>query len=104
MATNADTLDEQLARMLEVERFEAPAHFREHALLNDPAVYERAARDPQAWWVQQAEQLDWFSPWERVLNDSNPPFYKWFEGGKINASHNCLDRHVAAGRGERVAN
>jgi len=103
MATNADTLDEQLARMLELERFEPPAGFREHALLNDPAVYERAARDPQAWWVEQAERLDWFTPWERVLNDSNPPFYKWFEGGTLNASHNCLDRHVAAGRGERVA-
>jgi acetyl-CoA synthetase len=103
MATNADTLDEQLAKMLEVERFEPPTHFREQALLNDPAIYERAARDPQAWWVEQAEQLDWFAPWERVLNDSNPPFYKWFEGGTLNASHNCLDRHVAAGLGERVA-
>ncbi len=103
MATNADTLDEQLARMLELERFEPPAGFREQALLNDPAVYERAARDPQAWWVEQAQRLDWFESWEQVLDDSNPPFYKWFVGGKINASHNCLDRHVAAGLGERVA-
>ncbi len=55
------------------------------------------------WWVEQAEQLDWFEPWEQVLDDSNPPFYKWFVGGRLNASHNCLDRHVAAGRGERVA-
>jgi acetyl-CoA synthetase len=103
MATNADTLDEQLARMLELERFEPPAGFREQALLNDPAVYERAARDPQGWWVEQARRLEWFEPWEQVLDDSNPPFYKWFVGGKINASHNCLDRHVAAGLGERVA-
>jgi acetyl-CoA synthetase len=103
MATNADTLDEQLARMLELERFEPSAEFRESALLNDPAVYEQAARDPQAWWVEQAEQLDWFEPWQQVLDDSNPPFYKWFQGGTINASHNCLDRHVAAGRGNRVA-
>ncbi len=103
MATNADTLDQQLARMLELERFEPPAGFREQALLNDPAVYERAARDPQAWWVEQAQRLEWFEPWEQVLDDSNPPFYKWFVGGKINASHNCLDRHVAAGLGERVA-
>jgi acetyl-CoA synthetase len=103
MATNADTLDEQLARMLELERFEPPDRFRENALLKDPAVYEQAARDPQAWWVKQAEQLDWFEPWEQVLDDSNPPFYKWFVGGKINASHNCLDRHVAAGLGDRVA-
>jgi acetyl-CoA synthetase len=103
MASGADTLDEQLARMLEQERFEPPARFSETALLNDPAVYEQAARDPQAWWAKQAEQLDWFEPWAQVLDDSNPPFYKWFVGGTINASHNCLDRHVAAGRGERVA-
>jgi acetyl-CoA synthetase len=103
MATNADTLDSELARMLEVERFEPPAQFRESALLSDPAVYEQAARDPQAWWAEQATELDWFTPWERVLDDSNPPFYKWFVGGKINASYNCLDRHVDAGRGGRVA-
>jgi acetyl-CoA synthetase len=103
MATSADTLDQQLARMLEIERFEPPAGFREAALLKDPAVYEQAEHDPQAWWVEQAGQLDWFEPWGQVLDDSNPPFYKWFVGGRINASHNCLDRHVAAGRGERVA-
>ena len=103
MATDADTLDSELARMLEVERFEPPAHFRESALLNDPAVYEQAARDPQAWWAKQAEELDWFTPWDRVLDDSDPPFYKWFVGGTLNVSYNCLDRHVAAGLGERVA-
>jgi acetyl-CoA synthetase len=89
--------------MLDVERFEPPASFREHALLSDPAVYEQAARDPQAWWASLAQSLDWFTPWERVLDDSNPPFYRWFTGGKINACHNCLDRHVDAGRGDRVA-
>ncbi len=103
MAINTDALDSELARMLEVERFEPPQDFREHALLNDPAVYEQAARDPQAWWAAQAGELDWFAPWEQILDDSNPPFYKWFVGGKINASYNCLDRHVEAGRGERVA-
>jgi acetyl-CoA synthetase len=103
MATDTDALDSELARMLELERFEPPPDFREHALLNDSAVYEQAARDPQAWWAAQAGELDWFAPWEQVLDDSNPPFYKWFVGGKINASYNCLDRHVQAGRGERVA-
>ena len=103
MAIDTHALDDELARMLEVERFEPPASFREHALLSDPAIYEEAARDPQAWWAKQAQSLDWFAPWERVLDDSEPPFYKWFVGGKINASHNCLDRHVAAGRGDRVA-
>jgi acetyl-CoA synthetase len=103
MATDTGTLDSELARMLEVERFEPPATFRENSLLSDPAVYEQAARDPQAWWATQAEELDWFTPWERVLDESEPPFYKWFVGGKINASYNCLDRHVDAGRGGRVA-
>jgi acetyl-CoA synthetase len=103
MATDTDALDSELARMLEVERFEPPQDFREHALLNDPAVYEQAARDPQAWWAAQADKLHWSAPWEQILDDSNPPFYKWFVGGKINASYNCLDRHVQAGRGERVA-
>jgi acetyl-CoA synthetase len=97
------SLDEELTRLLQVERFEPPAEFREQALLNDPAVYERAAADPQAWWAEQAQLLDWFKPWETVLDDSNPPFYKWFVGGELNVSHNCLDRHVAAGRGERIA-
>jgi acetyl-CoA synthetase len=101
--TDTHTLDEDLARLLEVERFEPPASFREHALLSNPSVYEEASRDPQAWWARQAQALDWSTPWERVLDDDNPPFYKWFVGGAINACHNCLDRHVAAGRGERVA-
>ena len=98
-----EKLDDELAALLEVERFEPPAGFRERALLNDPAVYERAARDPQAWWVEQARALHWFKPWDRVLDDSNPPFYKWFVGGELNVSYNCLDRHVEAGLGERVA-
>jgi acetyl-CoA synthetase len=84
-------------------RFAPPPAFREQALLSDPAVYERAAADPQAWWAAQAEDLHWFSRWDTVLDDSDPPFYKWFIGGTLNASHNCLDRHVQAGRGERVA-
>jgi acetyl-CoA synthetase len=98
-----EALDRELAELLNVERFPPSAEFREHALLSDPEVYERAARDPEAWWVEQAEQLDWFSPWQTVLDESDPPFYKWFTGGRINASHNCLDRHVLAGRGERIA-
>jgi len=96
-------LEGELAALLDVGTFPPPAEFRERALLNDPAVYEHAAADPQAWWAAQAEQLDWFQRWTRVLDDDNPPFYKWFTGGTLNASYNCLDRHVIAGRGERVA-
>ena len=98
-----EELEHELARLLEVESFPPPAQFREQALLNDPAVYEQAARDPEGWWASQAEELDWSEPFSRVLDDDNPPFYKWFTGGTLNVSHNCLDRHVAAGLGDRVA-
>jgi acetyl-CoA synthetase len=98
-----EALEQELARLLEVESFPPPEEFREHAVLSDPAIYEQAARDPQGWWSEQAEQLHWFSPWTRVLDDDDPPFYKWFTGGTLNASYNCLDRHVEAGLGERVA-
>src|SRR5580700_2165212 len=102
-ASAGERLDNELAALLEVETFAPPAEFREHALLNDPDVYAKAARDPQAWWTEQAEQLDWFQKWTTVLDDSNPPFYRWFTGGTLNASYNCLDRHVQAGHGDRVA-
>jgi acetyl-CoA synthetase len=98
-----DELDRELAGLLDVETFEPSPGFRSQATLSDPSVYEQAARDPQAWWATQAQELDWFSAWDTVLDDSNPPFYKWFTGGTLNASHNCLDRHVLGGRGDRVA-
>ena len=100
---DSEALDSQLADLLDVERFPAPEGFREQALLSDPGIYERAAADPEAWWAEQAEQLHWSRKWERVLDDSNPPFYKWFTGGTLNVSYNCLDRHVEEGRGARVA-
>jgi acetyl-CoA synthetase len=100
---SGEELDRELAALLEIERFEPPEEFRQRALLNDPAVYERAERDPQAWWAERAAELHWFKPWDRVLDESDAPFYKWFTGGTLNVSYNCLDRHVLAGRGERVA-
>jgi acetyl-CoA synthetase len=105
MASEVDTdLERELSALLEIERFEAPGEFRERALLSDPAVYEEAAADPEAWWKRQAgELLDWDVAPSEGLDASNPPFYKWFADGKINASANCLDRHVAAGIGDRVA-
>jgi acetyl-CoA synthetase len=101
--TGGEDLDRELAGLLEVERFPPPPGFREQALLDDPAVYERAAEDPEGWWAEQAESLHWFSKWEQVLDESDPPFYKWFVGGELNVSYNCLDRHVEEGRGDRVA-
>ncbi|MDX6627564.1 MAG: acetyl-CoA synthetase [Solirubrobacterales bacterium] len=90
--------------MLEIERFEPPAEFREKALWTDPQVYEEAAADPEAWWMRQAKELlDWETEPSQGLDASNPPFYKWFEDGRLNASAQCLDRHVEAGNGDRVA-
>src|SRR3984957_866082 len=88
------TLEEQLAGMLEVEKFDPPEDFAAHALLNDPKDYEEAEKDWQGWWVKQSRELHWFKEPTEVLDGSNPPFYKWFSDGKINASYNCLDRHV----------
>jgi len=102
-AANSD-LERELSALLEIERFEPPAEFRERALLSDPLVYEEAAADPEAWWARQArERLDWDPEPSVGLDDSDPPFYRWFEDGRLNASANCLDRHVKAGRGDRVA-
>jgi acetyl-CoA synthetase len=99
MAIDQQDLERQLEQLLDVESFDPPESFAGAAL-----VTERSEpADPVAYWAEQAQALDWFEEWDTVLDDSNPPFYKWFVGGKINVAHNCLDRHVQAGRGERVA-
>jgi acetyl-CoA synthetase len=98
-----DTLESQLESMLGIEKFPPPDGFRAQALLNDPAVYEEAEKDWKGWWLDQAKALHWFKEPTEILDDSNPPFYKWFTDGKLNASYNCLDRHVEAGNGDRVA-
>jgi acetyl-CoA synthetase len=98
-----EDLERELERLLDQETFDPPSDFVEKALISDESVYEEAAKDPVAWWSKQAEALDWFEKWDTALDDSNPPFFKWFEGGKINASYNCLDRHVEAGNGDKVA-
>jgi acetyl-CoA synthetase len=86
----------------EEDRFEPPEDFVKQANFSDPAVYDEAEKDFQAWWESWAKKLDWFEPWQTVL-DWNPPWAKWFKEGKLNASHNCLDRHVDAGKGDKVA-
>src|SRR5918996_1480191 len=100
---SAEQLERELDELLDKELFEPPAEFREKALISDESVYEEAASDPEAWWAKQAEALDWAEPWDTVLDESEAPFYKWFVGGKLNASAQALDRHVDAGRGDRVA-
>ncbi|MEA2143323.1 MAG: acetyl-CoA synthetase, partial [Solirubrobacteraceae bacterium] len=97
-------LQTELEELLDVEKFDPPEGFRESALVKDDSIYEEAEADWQGFWERQARELvDWSQEWDTVLDDSDPPFYKWFTGGRLNVSHNCLDRHVEAGRGERVA-
>ncbi|MBV8989718.1 MAG: acetate--CoA ligase [Solirubrobacterales bacterium] len=102
-ATGSKSLEDQLGSMLEIEEFEPPSEFREKALLNDPSVYEKAEEDWKGWWMEQAHQLHWFKEPSETVDDSNVPFFKWFKDGKINACYNCVDRHVEAGNGDRVA-
>ncbi len=97
------TLEAQLEELLDQETFSPPSEFAQHAVISDPAVYEKAESDPEGFWAEQAEQLHWDQKWDTVLDWSNPPFAKWFEGGKLNVSYNCVDRHVEAGNGDRVA-
>jgi acetyl-CoA synthetase len=97
------TLEAQLEELLEVESFDPPEGFREQAVVKDGSLYEAAERDPEGFWAEQAGELHWDQPWDQVLDWSNPPFAKWFVGGKLNVSYNCVDRHVEAGNGDRVA-
>jgi acetyl-CoA synthetase len=100
---SSEQIEKEIGELLDQETFDPPNGFKDKALIADESVHEEAARDPQAWWAEQAKALDWFEEWDEVLDESNVPFYRWFTGGKLNASHNCLDRHVEAGRGDRVA-
>jgi acetyl-CoA synthetase len=100
---SSEQIEKEIGELLDQETFDPPNGFRDKALIADESLHEEAARDPQAWWAEQAKALDWFEGWDEVLDESEAPFYKWFTGGKLNASHNCLDRHVEADRGDRVA-
>jgi len=104
MSDSYSSLGERLEGLLQVGTFPPPAGFAARAQVRDLAFYEQAAADPDAWWATQArERLHWDTPFSAVLDDTNPPFYTWFADGTINVSYNCLDRHVLAGRGDRVA-
>ncbi|MGH2729742.1 MAG: acetate--CoA ligase [Actinomycetota bacterium] len=89
------------ALLSERRTFEPSDEWRDKANASDPSIYEQAERDPEGWWASQAERLDWFEKWDTVL-DWQPPFHRWFLGGKLNASHSCLDRHLKS-YSDRVA-
>ncbi|MBK5216017.1 MAG: acetate--CoA ligase [Propionibacteriales bacterium] len=86
----------------ETRHFDPPAEFAANANVT-AQVYDEAEADQLGFWAKQAERLDWGTPFTEVLDWSNPPFAKWFVGGKLNAAYNCVDRHVEAGNGDRVA-
>jgi len=103
MSDLSETQAETLSNLSqEHRRFEPPAEFAARANLTESA-YADAAADRLGFWEQQAERLHWDMRWERVLDWDDPPFAKWFVGGKLNAAYNCVDRHVEAGAGDKVA-
>jgi acetyl-CoA synthetase len=95
--------DSALSNLMHEERhFDPPEDLAENANVKADA-YEEADRDRLAFWAKQAERLTWAEPFTEVLDWSNPPFARWYVGGKLNAAYNCVDRHVEAGNGDKVA-
>ncbi|WP_226481758.1 acetate--CoA ligase [Natrinema amylolyticum] len=91
------------ARLAEQEAFEPPESFVEQANVTDQGIYEEFEENWPECWERAADLLSWDEEYDTVLEDGNAPFYEWFTGGELNASYNCLDRHVEEGRGDSVA-
>ncbi len=100
MVQNTGGID---ALLQEERSFPPPADFAAKANMADPDIYAKAAADPEGFWAGLAEELDWFQKWDTVLDWSGAPFSKWFIGGKLNVSYNCIDRHVNNGRRNKAA-
>ena len=87
--------------------FPPPAEFAKQAHIKSMAEYENLYKEsldsPDTFWPRMASELTWFKKWDQLLDWSNPPFARWFVGGKINISYNCLDRHVASHRKNKAA-
>jgi acetyl-CoA synthetase len=99
----AESRTAEIADLLQENRtFPPPPAFRAAANVRDEDVYARAERDPEGFWAAFAAELDWFTPWSRVL-EWNPPHAKWFVGGTLNASVNCVDRHARGSRRNKAA-
>jgi len=91
------------ARLEEQEAFEPPESFVEQANVTDQGIYEEFEENWPESWERAADLLSWDEEYDTVLEDGNAPFYEWFTGGELNASYNCLDRHIEEGRGDSVA-
>ncbi len=102
MGVHENEVERTIEALLEERRtFEPPEEFARRANAGDHAIYQHAEKDPDGWWESQAERLDWFERWDKVF-EWDPPHHSWFLGGKLNASYNCLDRHLDSA-GDRVA-
>ena len=100
----ADAKNPEISALLHEDRvFEPPTEFHAKAIVRDAAAYEEAERDPEAFWARFASELEWSRPWSRVLDWSDPPHAKWFVGGRINVSVNCIDRHIRGARRNKAA-
>ncbi|HEX2693335.1 MAG TPA: acetate--CoA ligase [Gemmatimonadaceae bacterium] len=86
----------------ENRKFEPPPGFARQANVSSPEIYEKAARDPEKFWADQARELEWIKPWTKVL-EWKPPHAKWFIGGKLNVAANCIDRHLSGARRNKPA-
>ncbi len=92
------------ALLSETRRFPPPAEFTARARISSPEIYAEADADFRAFWHGHAlREITWFKEPAEVLDDSNPPFYKWFADGELNVSYNCLDRHIENGGGDKTA-
>ena len=97
-------MSSQIDHLLDETRRFAPSEEFAAQSVASKELYERAAADREGFWADQSRELvHWHKPFTQVLDWSNPPFAKWFDDGELNVAYNCLDRHVEAGNGDRVA-
>jgi acetyl-CoA synthetase len=102
-ATGEHRADGAIDALLQEDRRYPPSEeFKAQANWNDPKIYERAEADPDRFWEEQAKAIDWFKPWNKVL-EWDPPHAKWFVGATVNASYNCVDRHLKSWRRNKAA-
>src|SRR5438552_5499283 len=86
----------------ELRRFPPSEEFRREAIVKDSSIYDRSAGDPEEFWAEQAGQLHWFKRWKTIC-EWKPPHAKWFLGGKLNVSYNCIYRHIDSPRRNKAA-
>jgi acetyl-CoA synthetase len=101
--TITPSIEQRLEELQGQEAFPPPPGFAADARVADGTLHAQAQADPLAYWERAADDLHWHKRFTQVLDERTPPFYKWFADGELNVSYNCLDRHVDAGRGDKVA-